>query len=139
MRYFKIIFYFFAFYFLTSNLVFAKKVKVISVPKKDTVSPILPDNDWSEVEKNARDPLKGNLIYTASEGDLKRYRAHPEYGKLGFNPFRDNEDYYNKNSTPGTDFIRALKRLMIFPLIASLCFAIFVFFLTKYLRARGKI
>jgi ADP-ribose pyrophosphatase YjhB (NUDIX family) len=36
----------------------------------------------------------------------ERYYAHPSFKELGFSPFRDNEEFYNKNSTGFQDFQR---------------------------------
>ena len=36
----------------------------------------------------------------------ERYYQHPKFDKLGFSPFRDNETFYNENSTAWDDFRR---------------------------------
>lgn len=46
-----------------------------------------------------------NLAGTNNGGlNFERYYNKDAYSKLGFNPFRDNEAYYNKNSTAWDDF-----------------------------------
>ncbi len=40
-----------------------------------------------------------------------RYYNHPNFDELGFNPYRDNEAYYNANSTMGDDLVRMLPQL----------------------------
>jgi hypothetical protein len=40
--------------------------------------------------------------------NFERYYAHPEFKKLGFSPFRDNEAHYNKNSSLWDDAQRGI-------------------------------
>ena len=47
-----------------------------------------------------RDPNNQNTFY-------KRYYEHPDFDKLGFSPFRNNEEYYNENSSLLDEFRRA--------------------------------
>lgn len=43
--------------------------------------------------------------------EATRYYNHPAYGRLGFDPFRDNESYYNTKGTAFEDFRRSLSYL----------------------------
>lgn len=40
--------------------------------------------------------------------NFERYYAHPQFQKLGFSPFRDNETFYNKNSSLWDDAQRGI-------------------------------
>jgi hypothetical protein len=51
---------------------------------------------------------KGVSFNAAHTGlNFDRYHNHPNFKKLGFSPFRDNESFYNNNSTWADDFARA--------------------------------
>lgn len=65
-----------------------------------TTSPIPPSGAAGQVRKTgfASGPDRLNF---------DRYYAHPEYKKLGWNPYADNEAIYNANSTWTDDFSRA--------------------------------
>jgi len=67
-------------------------------------------NFISQSNQTGYDPLKYSkpMAYGANENGLNfdRYYNHPKFKKLGFSPWRDNEQYYNKNSTWFDDFRR---------------------------------
>lgn len=67
-------------------------------------------NFISQSNQTGYDPLKYSKpsAYGANENGMNfdRYYAHPKFNKLGFSPWRDNEQYYNKNSTWFDDFRR---------------------------------
>ena len=50
-------------------------------------------------------PTTFNSTHTGLNFD--RYYNHPNFKKLGFSPYRDNETIYNKNSSWSDDFRRA--------------------------------
>lgn len=52
-----------------------------------------------------RDPNNQNMFY-------KRYYNHPKFDQLGFTPFRNNEEYYNQNSTTFDDMRRSAGEFM---------------------------
>lgn len=60
---------------------------------------------------SANDPFayaKGVSFNAAHTGqNFDRYHNHRNFKKLGFSPFRDNESFYNNNSTWADDFARA--------------------------------
>ena len=130
----------------TVNPVLAVKVKIISVPEGDTTKPLTLQEAvaaWEAIGAYAYDPLKMSQPGTFGVGqegvDLERYMAHPDFNKFGASAFRDNEDYYNKNGTPGADFIRALNCFLAFPVGLSIFVATIVFLIAKYLIDKGKI
>ena len=130
----------------TVNPVLAVKVKIISVPEVDTTRPLTSLEGaavWANIGDYAYDPIKMSTPGVFGVGqagvDLERYMAHPDFNKLGASLFRDNEDYYNKNGTPGADFIRALKCFLAFPVGLSIFVATIVFLIAKYLIDKGKI
>lgn len=47
--------------------------------------------------------------YSGEKLNVARFYEHPQYSKLGFSPYRDNDAFYNRNSSYGTDFVRAMK------------------------------
>jgi len=49
-----------------------------------------------------QDPIKANIV----SSNFERYYNHPKYSELGFHPYRDNESYYNANSTIWDDMTR---------------------------------
>ncbi len=59
----------------------------------------------------AQDPYKygKDTDYGAGykQANFYRYYTHPEFKKLGFSPFRDNELIYNKNTGAWSDFLRS--------------------------------
>jgi hypothetical protein len=128
------------------NPVFAVKVKIISVPEVDTTRPLTAleaDAAFAKIGEYAYNPIKmsqpGTFGTSQAGVDLERYMAHPDFNKLGASLFRDNEDYYNKNGTPGADFIRALNCFLAFPVGLSIFVATIVFLIAKYLLDKGKI
>jgi len=63
----------------------------------------LPDDPFGTFKSmmgDFRDPNEQNTFY-------KRYYEHPKFDQLGFSPFRNNEEYYNSNSSGWDDFRRA--------------------------------
>ena len=54
----------------------------------------------------------GEKVYFSREASaFDRYYAHPKFDELGFHPYRDNETYYNANSSLGDDYRRMLPQL----------------------------
>jgi len=65
--------------------------------------------------KNApSDPALAGQAFSYNAGpngaNFERYYEHPLYSKLGFSPFRDNEQIYNQQSTGFQDFERMAKQ-----------------------------
>lgn len=64
----------------------------------------------SNADQWATDPYKTSRITPfgtdAHSSMLEHYRTHPLYGKLGFSPYKDNENLYNEKSTWFQDFRR---------------------------------
>jgi hypothetical protein len=63
------------------------------------------------IKANVGNPYKkGKEVSFGADLDhtkFERYYTHPNFSKLGFNPFLDNESIYNKNSTFTDDLSRA--------------------------------
>lgn len=51
-------------------------------------------------------------MYGVKEHQFERYYEHPKFDTLGFTPFRDNEAFYNKNSSGFDDFRRAVPQFL---------------------------
>jgi ADP-ribose pyrophosphatase YjhB (NUDIX family) len=51
-------------------------------------------------------PFSADINHTKYE----RYYAHPDFQKLGFSPFRDNETFYNENTSGWSDFQRTFSQ-----------------------------
>lgn len=71
-------------------------------------------NTSRAIKQSAIDNLDADLLarpYSfnadADGARFARYYNHPKYTSLGFNPYHNNEDLYNKNSTFGDEFSRA--------------------------------
>lgn len=60
-------------------------------------------------------PAPSSSIYSTPVGfnpktrNLDRYKDHPAYSRLGFSVFRDNDTYYNNNTSWTGDFVRAFR------------------------------
>src|ERR1035437_2130667 len=70
------------------------------------------DRMSSSVDPNIYGPNTMATGYGAgpNTGNFERYYSHPLYSKLGFQPFDDNEERYNKQATGFQDFVRASKQ-----------------------------
>jgi ADP-ribose pyrophosphatase YjhB (NUDIX family) len=51
-------------------------------------------------------PFSADINHTKYE----RYYAHPDFQRLGFSPFRDNETFYNENTSGWSDFQRTFSQ-----------------------------
>ena len=64
-----------------------------------------------QVDSWGADPYKAIKPFTFGTGaqhtNFARYYNHPKFNQLGFTPFRDNETFYNDNSSIVDDLIRA--------------------------------
>ena len=64
-----------------------------------------------DAENWAKDEYKYGRTYSYGAGwknmQFERYYTHPNYKKLGFSPYRDNEELYNENSTWADDWRRS--------------------------------
>jgi len=67
-------------------------------------------NSFQTAPSHAANPYKmgANTYYDASYtgANFARYYTHPAFEKLDFNPWRNNDSYYNQNSTPYEDWQR---------------------------------
>lgn len=63
----------------------------------------LPKNPFKGAQRMIGDFQNPNI----SQQFLERYRIHPHYDDLGFNPFRDNETLYNEKSSTFDEIRRA--------------------------------
>jgi hypothetical protein len=65
------------------------------------------------IEAPKADTLKYDKPFTFNSDvtgqNFERYYSHPQFKKLGFSPFRDNETAYNQNSSLWDDTVRAGK------------------------------
>jgi len=63
-----------------------------------------------QADQWAKDKYKYGRTYSYGAGyknmNFERYYEHPEFKKLGFSPYRDNEQLYNENSSWMDDFRR---------------------------------
>ena len=50
-----------------------------------------------------------DITFSGKQLNVKRFYEHPAYSKLGVSAFRDNDAYYNKNSSAIGDFVRSMK------------------------------
>jgi hypothetical protein len=60
------------------------------------------DYVFGDPEAKIADPIFSG----AAENQFDRYYNHPAFDRLGYHPFRDNEEYYNKNSSMWEDMGR---------------------------------
>lgn len=49
------------------------------------------------------------LAFNKEAQNIERYTSHPAYSRLGFSTLRDNESFYNANTSWTGDFVRASK------------------------------
>lgn len=67
-------------------------------------------NALDNIENVSKDPTAFAKPFSYNAGkynvDFDRYYSHPKFKKLGWSPFRDNEDFYNQNSSWSDDFSR---------------------------------
>jgi len=70
-------------------------------------------NKISNIQANYTDPLADAKMFTFNPTykglNWDRYKNHSDFDKLGFDPFRDNEKFYNDNSSIFSDVTRAAK------------------------------
>jgi len=70
-----------------------------------------------QMKATANAPSQNNLVAAAPDyGNIKnsnfdRFYASPNYSELGFNPYSNNESFYNANSSKYDDFSRAWNQL----------------------------
>jgi len=71
-------------------------------------------NTWFDVKQTFNEPsqreIKPRQAFSIRDTNFDRYYAHPKFADLGFNPYRDNETYYNENSTWYDNFSRAMSQ-----------------------------
>ena len=62
----------------------------------------------NNISNNPNDKLKSNLTVSFGEkvSNFDRYYKHPNFDELGFNPYINNEDYYNTNASAFDEFQR---------------------------------
>ena len=65
--------------------------------------------DLATLPQTARNDFKyaGPTPWNPTLHEAMRYYSHPSYGSLGYDPFRDNEDYFNKYGSSWGDFARS--------------------------------
>lgn len=70
------------------------------------------NTSFQNLDQWAVDPNKygkpASFASGASGQEFERYYSHPNFKSLGYSPIRDNEGYYNANSTQWDDFKRAV-------------------------------
>ena len=70
-------------------------------------------NNISNLQSNYTDPLADAKIFafnpTYKGLNWDRYKSSSEFDKLGFDPFRDNEKFYNDNTSIWSDVTRGAK------------------------------
>ena len=68
-------------------------------------------NKLNQADVWGKDVFQSAKPYTFGTGaqhtNFDRYYNHPKFDELGFTPFRDNETFYNENSTAFDDLIRS--------------------------------
>lgn len=52
---------------------------------------------------------QNKIAFNTQAASLERYQSHPAYSRLGFSTLRDNESFYNSNTSWTGDFVRASK------------------------------
>ena len=71
---------------------------------------------WFDVKKTFNEPsqreIKPRQAFSIRDTNFDRYYAHPKFSELGFKPYRDNETYYNENSTWSDNFSRSWGQFM---------------------------
>lgn len=78
--------------------------------KKNTLDYVKAVTDYIGDPNAVRDRFKYGRTYSYGAGyknmNFDRYYNHPEFKKLGFNPYRDNDAHYNERSSWWDDFSR---------------------------------
>ena len=60
----------------------------------------------NNISNDPNDKIKSNLTVSFGEkvSNFDRYYKHPNFDELGFNPYINNEDYYNTNASAFDEF-----------------------------------
>ena len=87
------------------------KVKAL-INKLNTVSDVS-SSSISNIQSQYTDPLADAKIFafnpTYKGLNWDRYKSHSSFDELGFDPFRDNDKFYNDNSSIWSDVTRGIK------------------------------
>ena len=72
---------------------------IVELNSRDTMSKLM--HDVYSQPSSVSDKLTPNNVVTFGykSSNFDRYYNHPNFDELGFHPYRDNERYYNENST----------------------------------------
>ena len=88
-----------------------KEVKA-AINKLNNISD-LAKNNVTNIQSKYTDPLADAKMFTFNPTykglNWDRYKNHSSFDKLGFDPFRDNEKFYNENSSIWSDFTRGVQ------------------------------
>lgn len=78
-------------------------------PNIDTTEGLSNYFSQTEVQEKPIDETLVPYSHSIYESNFERYYHHPKFKEIGFNPFIDNEEIYNKNSTIFDDAGRSIK------------------------------
>lgn len=83
------------------------KIRAFSNVSKE--KPVFTKTDYTfgDPTKKITDPIYSGI----TETQFDRYYAHPAFGRLGFKPYRNNEEFYNQNSSLFEDNMRMFGQL----------------------------
>lgn len=83
------------------------KIRAFSNVSKE--KPVFTKTDYTfgDPTKKITDPIYSGI----TETQFDRYYAHPAFGRLGFKPYRNNEEFYNQNSSLFEDNMRMFSQL----------------------------
>lgn len=83
------------------------KIRAFSNVSKEKPVFTKADYTFGDPTKKITDPIYSGI----TETQFDRYYAHPAFGRLGFNPYRNNEEFYNQNSSLFEDNMRMFGQL----------------------------
>ena len=77
---------------------------------ESAVKPQFSTDDWFSAntvfDKPKQRDVKPRQAFSIRDTNFDRFYNHPKFSQLGFNPYRDNDSYYNENSTWGDNWSR---------------------------------
>ena len=83
------------------------KIRAFSNVSKEKPVFTKADYTFGDPTKKITDPIYSGI----TETQFDRYYAHPAFGRLGFKPYRNNEEFYNQNSSLFEDNMRMFGQL----------------------------
>src|ERR1035437_10556026 len=89
---------------------FQQKARDKSQTYDNSASKAAASSFGTSLDKTPASPFQQIQSTAYNAKDFERYYTHPLFTKLGFDPFEDNEERYNKQATGWQDLVRASRQ-----------------------------